>query len=349
MKKILLMTAMFIGLSISAFSQTGGYQEQSVQRLAPQQQRMLVCGSAENPIRLAGYMNYPPFGWKESYRMEGHGGMLEKDKIITNYFGIGVQLFDKFAKENKLYYSYVNMLNFDEAKYALTKGYFDVLLNNYFESNSYSTMAYFYPAYIANPVIIVVRKTDTAEKAPETLEELKGKKGFVRAEENLFDMIYSSLPADVSLEKVNGARRAFQALLRKEVDFLIMSQLAYETEIRRFKIKDFLTTSTTPFISPFVFFSYAKGNACAEFIKNAFEKKLQEYTADKDYMRSVLSSQLVAWENKFANEKSLMYDIDVIEEERVEKAKNLDAWLEEQQIKPVVDDKVKEQADKIKL
>ena len=348
MKKILLMSAMFIGLGLTAFAQTGGYQEQSVQREILQPQRFLLCGSAENPIRLAGYMNYPPFGWKESYRMEGRGGLLEKDKIITNYFGIGMQLFDKFAKENKLYYSYVNMLNFDEAKYALTKGYFDVLLNNYFESNSYSTMAYFYPAYIANPIIIVVRKTETAEKVPETLEELKGKKGLVRAEENLFDMIYSSLPAEVSLEKVNGARRAFQALLRKEVDFLIMSQLAYETEIRRFKIKDYLTTSTNPFISPFVFFSYAKGNPCAEFIKDAFEKKLQEYTADKDYMRSVLSSQLITWENKFINEKSLMYEIDVVKEEKVEKTKDLEAWLKEQRMKEA-NDKVKQQADKISL
>lgn len=347
MKKILLTVIVFIGLSVSVFAQSSGYQEETVQRLAPKKQRLLVCGSVENPIRVAGYMNYPPFGWKETRQMQGRGGLLEKEKTITDYFGIGAQLFDKFAKENKLFYIYVNMLNFDEAKYALTKGYFDVLLNNYFEGNSYSNMGYFYPAYIANPIIIVVRKTETAEPIPQTLEELKGKKGVVRAEENLFDMLYSQLPSDVSLEKVNGARRAFQALLRKEVDFLITSQLAYETEVRRFKIRDFLNASTTPIMSPFVFFSYAQGNPCANFIKNAFEKKLQEYTADKDYMRSVLSSQLIAWENKFVNEKSLMYDIDVIEEEKVEKAKDLDAWLTEQQNK--ADDKIKQQADKIKL
>ena len=43
-----------------------------------------------------------------------------------------------------------------------------------------------------------------------------------------------------------------------------------------------------------------------------------------------------------------MYEIDVVKEEKVEKTKDLEAWLKEQQAKDA-NDKVKQQADKIKL
>ena len=163
MKKILLTVIVFIGLSVSVFAQSSGYQEETVQRLAPKKQRFLVCGSVENPIRVAGYMNYPPFGWKETRQMQGRGGLLEKEKTITDYFGIGAQLFDKFAKEKNLTYTFINMANFDEAKYALSKGYVDILLGDYYDGNNYSKINYFYPGYIVNPIVIVIRKNDNNE------------------------------------------------------------------------------------------------------------------------------------------------------------------------------------------
>ena len=100
MKKIFLLTSLMIFLSITAFAQFGTYQEKTIQRAAPEKKRVLLCGHSEAPIRVAGYMNYPPLGWKETHTMEGQGGMLERDKIVATYYGIGAVLFDKFAKEN---------------------------------------------------------------------------------------------------------------------------------------------------------------------------------------------------------------------------------------------------------
>ncbi len=316
--------SIFICSPLMAQSRT--YEEQTQKSAAPVAQRNLYCGSFDNPIRIVGHMNYPPFGWKE---------MEISDKINARafpiYYGIGIDLFDKFAKEYDLRYSYVNMLNLDEARYALTRGYFDVLVTDYFLPNSYAVINHFYPGYITNPIVIVTLKPQKDEKLPETLDDLVGKKGIVRAEENIFDMVYSKLPEGVNLKKVNGIKYAFQALLRKDVDFLIMSQYAYETEVRRYKIGEYLTYSKAPILYPVVFMSYAAGNQCAAFIKAELEKKLKEYSADENLIRSLLSKQIVAWENKFRDEKSLMYEKGVVAEEIVERAQNLDEWLKEQQ------------------
>ncbi|MBE6449496.1 MAG: transporter substrate-binding domain-containing protein [Alphaproteobacteria bacterium] len=304
------------------------YEEENVSSPIQAVKPRLICGDDERPIVVSGYMNYPPFGWKEKIGVQSSFG---EDKSIYQYYGLGMLLFDKFAKESNLKYATANFLNYDEAKYALSRGYVDVLLGNYFEQKSYSNVNYFYPGYITNPIVIVSLKPKDGEKGPQSWDDLKGKKGFVRAEENLLDLIQTQLPKETQISTVNGARRAFQALLRKEVDFLLMSQLAYETEVRRFKIKEFVSYEKAALFSPTIFFSYASGSPCAQFIKNAFEAKLKEYTSDKQLIDSLMRSQIALWERKFIKEPSLIKQIDmVIEEEKEEETSDLDAWLAQQ-------------------
>ena len=69
MKKIFLIIIVSL-LNFSALAQIGGYNEETVQRVAVQTQRFLLCGNNERPIRVVGYMNYPPFGWKETTWIE---------------------------------------------------------------------------------------------------------------------------------------------------------------------------------------------------------------------------------------------------------------------------------------
>ena len=129
-------------------------------------------------------------------------------------------------------------------------------------------------------------------------------------EENIFDLLSPQIPQDVTIEKVEGAKRAYQLLLNKQADFLITSLFAYETEMRRFKVSEFLTHSKTPLMSPVIFMTYADGNPCAAFIVEKLQEKLREYTSDETLMRTLLSEQVIAWENKFADQKSLMFEVD---------------------------------------
>ncbi len=326
MKKIFLLFCFIFSLCFALNANAIIYEDQTIQRAEQKAERYLYCGSSERPILVAGYMNYPPFGWKEYFWIKD---AFDGDVKLVNYKGIGIEIFKRFAQKNKLNYRFVDLLNHDEARYALTKGYFDVLVGNYYDANTYSVMNYFYPAYISNPIIIVTLKTAEGETAPETLQDLQGKKGFIRSEENLFELIMPQVPNNIQIKKVNGASRAYQALLRKEIDFLITSKYAHETEVRRFKIKDFVSASNTSLMSPFIFMSYANGNQCAAFIKDALEKELKEVANDENALRSILSGQLLLWENKFINQKSLMYETETLSEDQIESTKNLDAWLEQ--------------------
>ena len=330
MKKLLgfIFTLIFCTYSFMVHAQTSAvYEEESTSTPLQEVKQRLICGDVERPIVVSGYMNYPPFGWKEKIGVKSSFG---EDKPIYQYHGLGMLLFDKFAKEANLKYVSANFLNYDEAKYALSRGYVDVLLGNYFEQKSYSNVDYFYPGYVSNPIVIVSLKQKNGEKMPQTWTDLSGKKGFVRSEENLLDLIQNQLPKDAQISTVNGARRAFQALLRKEVDFLLMSQLAYETEVRRFKIREFVSYEKTALFSPTIFFSYGSGNPCAQFIKKAFEEKLKEYTSDKQLIDSLMRSQISLWERKFIKEPSLIKQIDFVFEEEKEESSDLDAWLEKQ-------------------
>ena len=219
-------------------------------------------------------------------------------------------------------------------QYALSHGYVDILLGDYYNANSYSSMKYFYPGYIANPLIIVTLKSDDENAPiPETWEDLKGKKGIMRSEERIFDLLYSKIPSDVQVEKVEGAKRAFQLLLRKEADFLITSQIAYETEMRRFKVGDYFVYGKKPIMSPVIFMTYQGNNPCANSLKGKFEEYLKEATADKSLVLSILSSQIIEWENKFIKQKSLMFETENEPETNEENSKKdmaLDEYLKEQ-------------------
>ncbi len=326
MKK-LLFVLMICFTASGSFAQQAGYVEETITRPTVQKERKLLCGTQDKPVRIAGFMNYPPFGWKEMIKDENG-----EDAPV--YLGIGMELFQRFAKEYDLKYRYTNLLNYNEAIYAMRIGYFDLLVTDFYNSDPYSQVQYIYPGYILNPIVIVsLKPTSDTQTVPQTLDDLKGKTGYARYEENIYRLFHNQIPSDITIKQVTGAKRAFYGLLKKEVDFLLMSQYAFETEVRRFKIADYVTYSSKPVFTPYVFMSYMPNNQCARFIKKALENKVKEYAADEQGIRSVLSRQLITWENKFASEPSLMFETGVPAEEVEEKAADIDAWLKEQQTK----------------
>ena len=323
MKKIFVFL-LSIFLCFVAKAQETSYVDEEEVRPVVTQQNYLYCGSNDDPIRVVSFMNYPPFGWKETQMSQ------ENDVIISKYYGVGMELFKRFAKEKNLRFVFVNALNFKEAKYALATGYFDVLVTDFYDPKAYRNIANFHPGYISNPIVIVTLKSNLEQ--PKKLSDLIGKTGYVRKEENFYDLFKSSIPEGVKIKQISGPKKAFYDLLKKKIDFILMSKYAYETEARRFKISDYMTYSD-PIFSPYVFMSYAKNNLCAHFIKDALEKSLKEYTTEEKYIQSTLVRQLDIWEKKFKDQPSLLFETGDPEEETEEKTDDLKAWLEAQQQK----------------
>ena len=63
------------------------------------------------------------------------------------------------------------------------------------------------------------------------------------------------------------------------------------------------------------------------------QAKLKEYTSDENLIRTLLSEQIINWENKFANQRSLMFEVDEEPESNEKKSEenmDLDKWLQKQ-------------------
>ena len=304
-------------------SSKSSYNDEVVERVSRKGGLNLVCGSPEEPIRVVGFMNYPPFGWKETSYVKNVKEVVE----VAQYFGVGMEIFKDFTKKHNLHFSFVNMLNYKEAKYALSLGHFDVMVTDFFDPNGYKNVGYFYPGYVANPIVIVTLKSNA--KKFQNLDDLVGKTGYVRKEENFYEIFKSFIPSGVNIKQISGPKRAFYDLLKKKVDFILMSRYAFEVEARRFKVLDTFVYSK-PVFSPYVFMSYSKNSRCAYFIKNLLEKNLKKYESNDNLTKSVLVKYLDIWQKKFENERSLLFETGIPEEEVEQETENLDAWLQQQ-------------------
>ena len=342
-KVFLFLTLLLISPHVLAQS-SGRYYEQEVERKqVVRKADPRLCGGSENPLTVAGFVNYPPFGWVES--RVGMGGME-----IQQNFGLGMAVFDKIAKKYNISYVHRPFLNYKEAQKALQDGRVDVLLETYYDSPTTGSVGqFFYPAYINNPFVVVTLKGNL--KNIKSFEDLKGKKGVVRWEEMIMPLIRPTLPKDIKIEMVSGARNAFRKLIKRDVDFILMSDYALETESRRFKIKDFIEKSSFVVRSPNIFFNFTKRRGCAARMQKAFEREIRALVEDKAELRRLLSAQITYWENKFKDEPSMLLaegfnledemaleiQMDKEEEERLRRLENLDT-----------DVLIKEQEDKNK-
>ncbi len=283
-----------------------------------------VCGAGFNPIRISGFVNYPPFGWVEA--------QVNRKGVQTAFVnaGAGYAMFEKIANERGLEIENNGFDSYAEAQKAVRRGRSDILLGTYYDSDPYASLDIVFPAYISNPFVMVSLKGTLPEV--KDFAELAGKKGVVRKEEMIWPLLQPTFPKDVPMTEVSGARNAFKMLIKKEADFMITSLYAAEAEMRRFKIVEAMDVSPTVFRNPNIFMAFSTVGPCAGLHKAYFEKRMKELTADKDFVRGLITQYIIAWDKKFKDEPSLLTEEglklddetevevsseDIIQEERV--------------------------------
>lgn len=257
-----------------------------------------ACGAGFHPIRVAGFVNYPPFGWVEIQK-----GRLGAEVSARNA-GIGYALFEKIAKERGLKIRNSGYKSYTEGQKAVRWGQSDVLLATYYDNDPYASLDIIFPAYLSNPFVIVSLKGSLPEV--KDFSDLKGKKGVVRREEMIWPLLRPTFPKSVPMTEVSGARNAFKMLIKKEADFMITSLYAAEAEMRRFKIVDAMDVSQTVYRNPNMFMAFSQVGPCAGMHKDYFEQRIKELVADKDFMRSFIMKYIIEWGDKFKDEPSLL-------------------------------------------
>lgn len=271
-------------------------EEETEQEIAADPVYNKDCGGSLKPLVYAGFTNYPPFGWVEAFS-------TTTDEFTYESRGLALTLLQKLASEMGLTIRDAGVKSYKEALRALDQGRIDLLLGSYYDGDPYTHADYVFPAYSNNPFVLVSLK---GKMIPVTgWDDLKGKKVALRKEENLWPLIENVVPAEIQFEMVAGARNAFKLLINKEVDFLLSSRYAVETEIARFKLANFVDLSEKPLKEPKLFFSFNKDSRCAVY-KKEFGERLAKLANNKDYMSDILNSTIKEWKEKFKDEPSLL-------------------------------------------
>lgn len=248
------------------------------------------CGD-KVPLKVGGFVTNPPFGWMDIIS----GDTLDLDRYVND--GFGYQLFMKMANELNIKVEGVGFKSYYEAVQALKTGKIDVLLGAYYDKRVLGVgTSVMFPGYFSNPVVVVFLKGQ--ERDVKSYEDLKGLKGAIRQEESLYSLIYQALPKDVKIEQVSGARKAYTMLLQGEVDYLIGSLYAIEAEIRRFKITDKVAITTTPLLSPELFFVFGANSKCLP-LKQMFADQLAKEKQNQGNINQILFKQVDKWIERF--------------------------------------------------
>ena len=108
------------------------------------------CGTLnnDNPFRIIGFKNYPPFSWAE----------LDKNnnsKIYT-YHGFILDPLKQSLKDIKIMRTQDIVLDdFNEVLKTMLHGKADLLFTGYYVDEGRSGLDYIYPAYFGNPFIVL--------------------------------------------------------------------------------------------------------------------------------------------------------------------------------------------------
>lgn len=300
MKKIIIVACLLcFGFAAIAQTQRGAqYIEQEKKHVQRVQQSKINCGY-RRPIRVASFVTNPPFGWVDVLDEGTHRKYLND--------GLSFSLFAKIAQELKFLVSNVGYESYYDAIAGLKRGNVDVVAGVYFDKRFLGVGAsLLYPGYFKNQARVYFRKGK--EFPVNSFDDLRGLKGVMRQEELIYSLIYQSIPKEIQIQEVSGARAAYTMLLNGEADFLISSIYAAEAEMRRFKLHDDIVRSDFIVIESEMFFLFSTNSECM-----ALRQQFSDYLTEKKLNRTVLDadmrSYIEKWDSRFEGTPSLKEEL----------------------------------------
>ena len=300
-------------ISISAIAQNSQYlEEEKVKPTRVQENNANLCGGENKPLRVAGFVTNPPLGWVD----------LVSAYNIPRNNGFSLKLLEQIAQDEDIKIQNTGYLSYQEAVAAVKAGKADMLLGIYYDPQLLDGLELIFPSYLSNPFVVLFKKG--SERTIKDFSDLAGLKGVVRQEELVYPLIFSSLPPDVQMTQVSGARNAFTGLMDGTYDYLLTSLYAAEAEIRRFKLLDDVVIAQTTLTQPEVFFAFGKNSSCLN-LKEKISEKIRTLKLDKIATQKMIIAEIDAWGQRFAKDPSLL---ESLQAEQAETAQSPDTQEE---------------------
>lgn len=262
---------------------------------------LLGCG-IDHPVRVAGFVTNAPFGWVNVIQ-----GKTKAKLPSYRNGGFAYDLFSQLLTDAGYKVKNVGYTSYQEAIRDLRLGKIDVVAGAYFDKRVLGTgINLMFPSYFTNPIIPLFVKGK--EKQIRSFNDLRGLKGVVRQEENIYSLIFNQLPKDIQLQQVSGSKKAFTMLMTGEVDYILTSIYAGEAEVRRYKLVEDIYFSPQALVSPELFFVFSSHGDCSR-IKGKLEPILKKLKENKQEYFNTFVSYIDEWGNRFREAPGLMDEI----------------------------------------
>ncbi len=230
MRKVILVT--FLALCAPAFGQSVG-----------------TCDT----LIITGHPAYPPVAWADN------------GKII----GASTQLVTAIAKQLKV----PNVVSKDfgsweNAQEAIKNGQADVIMGIYKNDVRQQYMNYIEPPYMVDPVSIVIRAGQTLKY--KKWDDLKSLKGVTNEGESFGNKFDSYIVENLTVERSKGVDAAFDTLLNKDADYLIIGMYPGKMVARNRKIMSQLNFMPKSLEVANMYIAFSKQSACYDVLKAGF-------------------------------------------------------------------------------
>jgi polar amino acid transport system substrate-binding protein len=212
-----------------------------------------------NALVITGHPAYPPVAW-------GADG-----KIV----GASPELVMKIAKDLKVEkVSSVNFGSWEKAQEAIKDGRADVIFGIYKDQERQTYMNYIDPPYMLDPVSIVIRSGENIQFSD--WADLKGLKGVTNLGESYGNQFDAYIKTNLTVARSKGVAQAFDQLLNKQADYLIIGTYPGKMEASKLKILSKIQFLPKPAVTADMYVAFSKKSKCYAGLKDGFSAGIKK-------------------------------------------------------------------------
>jgi len=222
---------------------------------------------------ITGHPDYPPLAWASQGRIVGAGAELVAS--IATQLGVG-------KVESKDFGSW------EKAQQAARRGRADVIFGIFKTAKREKYLNYIDPPFMLDPIVVVVRNGEGFTFR--NWEDLRGRRAVKNAGESYGDRFDAFMAKELTVLQADGVDKAFDALLNKEADYLIIGLYPGRNEARRLGLADrveFLPGELET--AEMMYVAFSKKSKCYAALGSGFAAALKD-AVDEGRVKALLDS-----------------------------------------------------------
>jgi len=231
-----------------------------------------VAGSCEK-LLITGHPSYAPVAWEK-------GGAI---------LGASVKMIELIAQELGVTVESKSMGSWADAQDAIKKGTSDVIFGIYYNDVRAQYMNYIEPAYMLDPVVLMVPKGKAFRF--NKWSYLIGKKGVTNKGESYGPEFDAYMADKLDVVRGEGMERCFQILLQDKADYMIVGLYPGIAEAKKLKVWDKIEIFPRQLNAFKMYVAFSKNSPCYAKYHHIFREKIQNMVKDGTVQTLLILSQ----------------------------------------------------------